>query len=105
MTVIDYAETASVWADAYGGWHVRIAFQFPYTRGEMLAYRKRHRARASRMIRREILAREAGPIAPIRLADPVLDLNPEDPREVVAITFREAGPGHDLATVRPVCIV
>lgn len=83
-------ETVATWADGHGAWHARVTFP---GRGYGPAHLDQHidriRAKARRAIRREILAREAGPVAPIRVHVAAHDL---DSMNVMrSITYAETG--------------
>lgn len=61
-------ETVTTWADGFGSWHARVDFPYPgYGNVYMDENIDRIHAKARRAIRREILAREAGPIGPVRI--------------------------------------
>jgi len=80
-------ETVHTWADAFGAWHARITFPAPgygpaHLRGEI----RRIRAKARRAIRREILARERGPIR-VRIEVTANDENSQG--QMQSITFGE----------------
>lgn len=92
--------TVKTWADGYGIWHARVSDPRGWgNAGERNIARHIDsiRATARRAIRREILAREDGPIAPVRL---VVE-NTSDPTGtgvIFAVTFKEATRWEVVAT-------
>lgn len=61
-------ETVHTLADSFGVWYARITFpDGGYGPDHLKANADRIRAKARRAIRRQILAREAGPIRPVRV--------------------------------------
>lgn len=61
-------ERVKVWADGFGRWHAEVSFPSPgYGPHHLDQHWSRIRAKARRAIRREILARENGPIKPVRI--------------------------------------
>lgn len=61
-------ETVHRWADGFGVWYARITFpDGGYGPDYLEANADRIRLKARRAIRQEILAREAGPIRPVRV--------------------------------------
>lgn len=61
-------EVVTTWADGFGNWHAKVQFEPPgYGNTHLAANIDRIRAKARRAIRREILARERGPIRPVRV--------------------------------------
>lgn len=62
------SETVETWTDAFGFWHAKVSFPYPgYGPAHVSTNIDRIRAKARRAIRREILARENGPIRPVRV--------------------------------------
>ena len=81
-------ERVSVWADGFGVWHATVAFPIPgYGPSRLAQEWDRIRAKARRAIRREILARERGPILPVRLA--VVNANADHMNMTPRVTFKE----------------
>lgn len=61
-------ESVVTWMDGFGVWHARVAFPSPgYGPDHLDKQVHRIRAKARRAIRREILARQNGPIHPVRV--------------------------------------
>lgn len=84
----NYGETVTTWADGFGIWHARVDFPAPgYGPGFLDQHIDRIRAKARRAIRREILAREAGPIAPVRVHVSANDL--DSANRMRSLTFAE----------------
>jgi hypothetical protein len=81
-------ERVSTWADAFGVWHATVAFPLPgYGPTQLAREWSRIRAKARRAIRSEILARERGPIKPVRLS--VVNANPDHMNMCPRVTFKE----------------
>lgn len=69
-------ETLSVWANGFGVWSCRVTFPgIGYGPLYLDANADRIRAKARRAIRREILARNTGQIAPVRVVVSASNLN------------------------------
>lgn len=69
-------ETVTTWADGFGTWHARVNFSgIGYGPAYLDQHIDRIRAKARRAIRREILARQAGPISPVRVHVTANDLD------------------------------
>lgn len=83
-------ETLTVWANGFGVWHAKIVSKIGFgNAGDSNIDRHidRIRAKACRAIRREILAREDGPIHPVRVeVDEVLAYGTG---VIYSITFKE----------------
>lgn len=81
-------EAVTAWADGFGVWHARVSFPYPgYGNTYLDANIDRIRAKARRAIRREILARERGPIGPVRVH--VVANNLDHMNRMRSITYAE----------------
>jgi hypothetical protein len=86
--------TVTTWADNFGTWHAKVSDPIGWgNAGERNITRHipNIRQRARRAIRREILARESGPIKPIEIEIEKTS-DPTGTGVIFAITFRERQP-------------
>ena len=83
--------TVTTWADGFGIWHAKVSDSIGWGNAgkrDIARHWSNIRARARRAIRAEILAREAGPIEPVRLEVE----NTSDPTGtgvIFSVTFKE----------------
>lgn len=80
-------ETVKTYADGFGCWAAKVSFPGGAGPQWMDANHSRIRAKARRAIRREILARENGPINPVRIE--VIANNLDHMNLMHSITFKE----------------
>lgn len=81
-------ERVHTWANGFGTWHARVTFPIPGYGPQFLAMETdRIRNKARRAIRREIVAREGGPVAPTRVK--LVDTRTDSLGRIWAVTYAE----------------